>query len=75
MKTLYDELIENEVPLSSWASDLYFPVNEQTTKILLKYQAEYNIAKKFTVQIGHQNAGQLWYEVPFAYIPYWERRL
>lgn len=66
--SLYTDLIEAGQPVSNWQSDLYCPVNE-VTRVLLK---KHNIttATIFKSQID----GNSWYDVPFHYDPFWERR-
>ena len=65
--SLYDKLVEEGVEISSWQSDLYFPINDLTLKILQRYPLECSLAKTFLSKTN----GKMMYEVPFAYLPYW----
>lgn len=67
--TLYDDLLAAGVPLDHHYSDLYFPVTPQTTEILARHFSQERIATTFASQTDN---GEPWYEVPFAYLPYWE---
>lgn len=70
MKTLYQEILESGVEIGNNYSDLYFPVTEQTTLILNKFPLEWGNHKTFI----NQNDKKRWYDVPFAYMPYWEEK-
>jgi hypothetical protein len=50
-------------------SDLYIPVTPETTALVAKYDTN-KTATRFTSQID----GKPWYDVPFAYLPWWEKR-
>lgn len=65
--SLYTELVENNVPVSNHYSDLYFPKNDKTTAILAKYSTQKSNATRFINQVE----GGVWYDVPFAFDPYW----
>lgn len=69
--TLYQELIAAGVEVSNHESDLYCPVTEQTTALLKKHDK--TMATKFRNQ-RPPNVGQWWYDVPFAFDPWWEAR-
>lgn len=64
---LYDELVEKGIKISNHYSDLYFPVTKETTEILARYPLQQGNATTFKNQVE----GGLWYDVPFAYLPYW----
>ena len=67
---LYNAILAAGIPHSSHESDLYIPVTEETTKLLAPYQFRGN------VQMFNSNKdGKLWYDIPFAYMPYWEAKL
>ena len=71
MSELYNELKEaGIILLGNHESDLYIPVNDKTRAILAKYPLEKGNAKTFVSQID----GKLWFDVPFAYLPFWESR-
>lgn len=69
MKTLYDKLIEEKIEVNHHESDLYFEVNNKTTKILLEYPLHFNNATRFRCNVSNR----LCYDVPFAYIPWWDK--
>ncbi|MEE9366700.1 MAG: hypothetical protein V3W44_08445 [Dehalococcoidales bacterium] len=56
--------------ISSHCSDLYVPVTEETTKIVAEYKFKGNVTR-FRSQVD----GKPWFDIPFAYTPYWENRL
>ncbi len=64
--SLYTDLIAAKVPVSSWQSDLYAPVNDTVKEILARHPNQ--IRKVFTSQVDRK----AWYEFPFAYDPFWE---
>ena len=69
--SLYQDLVKLGVPHSNRASDLYFPVTEQTTGLVKKWKKKTTlVVNKFT----HEVEKTLWYEIPFAYDPFWEAR-
>ena len=65
--SLYTDLIEAGQPVSSHYSDLYTPVNDVTRALMKKHD------KRPTTFIN-QVEGGLWYDVPFAFDPYWEKK-
>lgn len=67
MKSLYCRLKEEGIEIANHYADLYFPVTSETTRILRKEYPE-SKAETFTNLITKTP----WYEVPFAYDPYWE---
>ena len=69
-KSLYHSLVGAAVPIASHESDLYFPVTEQTKAILAKFPDKQSIAKQFTNQVE----GGMWFDVPFAFMTYWDKR-
>jgi hypothetical protein len=66
--SLFDDVKSLGIPHSNHYSDLYIPVNEQTTALIKKHDA---FATTFTNQVE----GGLWYDIFGAYTPYWERKL
>jgi hypothetical protein len=65
---IYAECVELGIPTNSHYSDLYIPANQQTAALLKKHNI--TTAKIFTNQVE----GGLWYDIPFAYSPWWEKR-
>jgi hypothetical protein len=66
--SIYQELKEAKVEMSSWQSDLYVPINETTTQIVLKYKSTNHITT-----FRHDKDGELWYEILFAYEPHYPK--
>lgn len=71
--TLYDALIAAGIPVDSHESDLYFPVSERSTAILRRHPRSHRQAEQFVNQAPGR-VGERWWEVPFAYVPWWEDR-
>lgn len=59
--------VTNSDERGHWYSDLYCKVKPETTRILERYDGK---VSTFYDQI----TGKLWYEIPFAYNPYWEAK-
>lgn len=57
------------VEIDHHESDLYLPVTPETRELIAKYKFKSNVTT-FVSQIDKT----LWYDVPFAYLPFWERR-
>lgn len=68
--TIYEQMLEAGVEVDHHESDLYVPANEVTRKILdgagVKRDAYH--ASLFW------RDGAAWYDVPFAYDPFWARK-
>lgn len=67
---LFMRIIEFGIPYENHASDLYIPKTEQNTKLIAVYEFKENVTT-FISQIEKT----MWYDIPFAYQPYWSRRL
>lgn len=72
VKTLFQEIVEAGIPYSNHESDLYVPVTEQTTALIVKHD-RLGTATTFRNQ-RPPNVGERWYDLPFAYEPFWEAR-
>jgi hypothetical protein len=68
--TLYEELTNAGVEIDSHESDLYFPRTDETKAILDNHPAQKNNASTFRNNIN----GEVWFDVPFSYDPFWEKR-
>ena len=55
--------------IAHWQSDLYLRRNAISEKLISEYKFKANV-KQFRDQIDHV----IWYDIPFAYTPYWEER-
>ena len=65
--TLYDKMVALNIPIDNHESDLLVPVTSETTEVVRTYQFS-NLVKKF------QFKGEPWYEIPFAFQPYWDAK-
>lgn len=70
MPDIYQELKDAGQEISNHESDLYTPVNETTKKIIDRYEFKQNV-KTFRSQID----GKVWYDIPFQYTPFYEKKL
>lgn len=66
---IYDELVAAGVQVDNHYSDLYVPVNAITRPIVERYQFRKQVSI-FT----NSGDGAPWYDIPFAYKPFWEAR-
>ena len=66
---ILEEAKKLNVEISNWCSDLYIPVTEETKKLVAAYEFPQNI----TTFIANDD-GKLWYDIPFAYTPYYNRK-
>lgn len=64
---LFDKVRELGIKYDSHYSDLYLPVNPQTSALLKEYGIT---ASTFKYNLD-EDKGSLWYDVPFHYLPYW----
>jgi hypothetical protein len=65
----YGNVIELGIEHDHHESDLYVPVNAQTKTMMNDY--EYAM---LVTTFKDQVTGNLWYDIPFAYTPWWEER-
>lgn len=65
--SLYTDLIEAGQPVANHYSDLYCPVNNTTRALINKHKATATIFR-------NQVEGGLWFDVPFMFDPFWEKR-
>ena len=69
--TIYDKAKELGIPMDNHESDLYLPVNDKTRILVNNYVAKGGSATTFISQVDNKR----WYDIPFAYLPWWEKRL
>lgn len=70
-KTLYEALRDAGVPLDHHESDLYAKVTDASRAIIGTYiKSAPLISSTFRSRLD----GELWFEIPFAYQPWWEAR-
>lgn len=67
--TIYDEAAATGGYISNHESDLYIEVNENNREILSRYPLE----KKNATTFHNQGTGNLCYDIPFAYMPFWRK--
>lgn len=63
---IYQEIKKTGVEIDSHASDLYVPVTPKTQFIVNNYRFKNN------VQTFHDDNNQQWFDIPFAYDPFWQ---
>lgn len=68
--TLYEQLVSAGVATDSHASDLYCEVTPTSSKIVTAYLGPDGNVTRFRSQID----GRPWFEIPFAYDPFWVKR-
>jgi hypothetical protein len=64
----YEKIVELGIEHDHHESDLYVPVNAQTRALVEAYPYRSNV-KAFVSQIDKKP----WYDVPFAYTPFWDK--
>lgn len=67
--TLFEAIKAAGIQTDSHESDLYFPVTRESTAILARFVSAAR-ASLFTSKVD----GGRWYDVPFAYTPWWEAK-
>ena len=75
--SLYDRLLAAGVQLGSHESDLYALVCPESIEIIRAHDAVCSARLGHEVRTGtftSQIDGALWYDIPFAYDPWWEAR-
>ena len=68
-ESIYAKMLAAGVKIASHETDLYVPVNDITRGILADYKFKSNVTT-FTNQVE----GGLWFDIPFAYLPAWEKK-
>jgi hypothetical protein len=76
MTTLYDELSVAGCRIDSHESDLYVKSDKVSRPIIAAAVKDRRLATKPTLfQSTHpEDRGAFWYEIPFAYTPFWRNR-
>lgn len=79
MSDIFNEVKELGINFDSHYSDLYIPVNDQTRELVKKYLSSPIDGKpNHCVSTFYSNLesekGQLWYDLAFQYLPYWEEK-
>lgn len=68
MLDIYNMAVQNMNPkdIDHWCSDLYLRVNDVSKHLVNEYRFK-NLVSTFIDQID----GVLWYDIPFAFLPYY----
>ena len=66
-KSIYQQMVEIGVSIDHHESDLYVPVTQKTQAIINDYEFKSNV-QRFLGTDGHA-----WFDIPFAFDPFWER--
>lgn len=67
--SMYKELKARKQEIDHHCSDLYTPVNEVTKKLIENYEFKENVRTFINA-----NDKKEWFDIPFAYNPYWENK-
>ena len=70
--TLYGDLLRAGVPLDHHESDLYFRDCPEGRAILARFPEAAAQARPFWTSL--ESDGEKWWDVPFAYLPWWQAR-
>ena len=65
---LWEHIKTHGIEHGCHASDLYIPVNDETRALIKAYDFKCNV----TMFVSNTDK-KLWYDIPFAYQPFWER--
>lgn len=65
--SIWTEVEARGIPYRNHESDLYIPVTDETTALLRKLGIKFSTFR-------NRVEGGLWYDIPFAYEPWWEKR-
>ena len=63
--TIHEQLKAAGVPLDSHESDLYAKATPEAARIVSECAYKENVT-------AFQSNGETWYDIPFAYDPWWE---
>jgi hypothetical protein len=66
-RSIYQQMLEISVPIEHHESDLHVPATQKTQAIINDYEFKSNVQR----YIGENQ--QAWFDIPFAYDPFWER--
>lgn len=71
MRNIYEEAIRIMKPeqIDHHATDLYLMVTKESRELISRYEFKRNVTTFVSAIAPHV----LWYEIPFAYTPGWER--
>ena len=71
MRNIYEQAVAtlpaDHIDHHNYGSDLYIKKTPESAKLIAEYEFKENVTT-FRSQID----GCIWYDIPFAYTPYWE---
>ena len=70
--SLYGDLLAAGIPLDNHESDLYFLDTPESRAILAHWPDLAKLALPFWSNL---ETDEKWWDVPFAFLPWWEKRL
>lgn len=70
VRSLFEECVRREIPIGSHCSDLYIKRTMESIELLKHYELEKKNSTLFLSQIKGEG---LWFDVAFAYQPYWDK--
>lgn len=70
MRNIYEEALKTMSPeqIDNHESDLYLMVTPESKKLISDYEFKFNVTTFISAIAPHV----LWYDVPFAYTPFWD---
>lgn len=71
--SIYEQVKAAGIQHDNHETDLYVKVTPESRKIVERYGFRSNVTT-FRNQ-RPPNVGELWFDIPFAYIPEWEKRM
>ena len=69
MKSIYEQLLEKNIPVSNHESDLYAKCTSESKIIIDAYEHRSNVTT-----FKNNLDGKFWYDIPFAYDPFWNKK-
>jgi len=70
-ENFFEEIKATGIEYDNHCSDLYIPRTSQTLEICKKWGKTGVLCTSFINQINHE----IWLDIPFAYMPYWEKKI
>lgn len=77
-KSLYQTLLDEGTPLSDISnhySDLYVHVTWRNKAIIEEYVRQHDLKKMPEIFRSNIEGDGYWYDIPFAYIPFWDEKM
>ena len=73
INNIYDEIKKLGVEIDHHESDLYIPVTLETRELIRRYKSRANVTMFKNQLTKTKLTYQLWYDIPFAYSPFWDK--